>query len=158
MKRNRYLPVIGPEFDTHQDNLQGNAQSYADTLRHYRPRGFSKLARELESFASGKDSEFICEVEDAADSLLTEWAQRVTRNPYIFFGVHEHGGDAGFWINTDSAIEDADHIVCDSYRSRNDGELPTGFTGLYVHISDHGNVAAYVYSRGRKTRELFAVV
>jgi hypothetical protein len=158
MKRNKtYFPQIGEEWDSHQNNQEENARKYADTLRWYRPRGFSKLARELESFANGKDSEFISEIEDDCDTLLTEWAQRVTRNSYIYFGVHE-SGSVGFWIMIDSAIEDANHIVSDSPRSRNDGPLPRGFTGLYVHISDHGNVSAYNYSRGRMTRELFAVV
>ena len=35
---------------------------------------------------------------------------------------------------------------------------PRGFSGLVVDVTDHVNMTASMFSRGRKTRELFSIV
>jgi hypothetical protein len=166
IRKHKRTPIIGPAFAGDFRDEAGRVQGYVDELRYYRPRGFSKLAIEGERMIA-RDARGVVDAFDHADfwkdgveALLTEWGRRVARNDYLSFGAFYESGDGsvGFMVNTDAAIEDADHVVDDSYRGRNDGELPKGFSGLYVHISDHGNVAAYTYSNGRKCRELFAVV
>jgi hypothetical protein len=92
--------------------------------------------------------------------MLTSWARRVARHDFISFGPFPDSGDVGFSIDVDSAIGEADFTVDYGSLRLSDPapEMPKGFSGMYVEISDHGNVSAYQYSRGRKTRELFAVV
>ena len=165
MKRIQLRPVIGGSFNPEMGNVcEDLAQSMAGELEYYRPRGFSKLARELRRDAaicerSANDdadaSQRISEAVDEACDLLTEWARRVEQHGYISFACE--GDFAGFRIDVDRALEDADFILDDTKRGASP-EMPRGFSGLYLHISDHGNVSAYRYSRGRKTRELFAVV
>jgi hypothetical protein len=140
-------PSLGIAFDPDQLNERERADAYAAELRYYRPRGFAAVARDLER----ADLEFDYDAMHDADELLTEWARRVTRNPYIVFGPFPHGGAVGFYVDADSAVDDADLQVDDM------SEVPRGFSGLVVHVNDHGNVTAYRYSRGR-SRELFAVV
>ena len=164
-KQMKRRPLIGEAFNPEQGNsCEDLAESMARELEHYRPRGGMKLAKELSKLAHVAESErmdslgsanpedvpqYISEAVDEACELLTEWARRIERHDYISFECY--GDFAGFRIDVESAINDADWR-CD------DGNAPYGFSGLLVTISDHGNVSAYRYSRGRKTRELFAVV
>ena len=162
-------PLIGGAFDSHFMNEAGCIASYLEDLRYYRPRGFSKLAREgatimvdLERIEAGKPSKhFTADVDvfqaasewkDEVDSFLTEWARRVTGNDYICFGPFEHGGSVGFYHAVESAIED-----CDLRLDAGDS-VPRGFSGQVAFVTDHGNVSVQRFSRGRMTRELFAAV
>ena len=164
IRKHKRRPILGPAFDADQMNDGERIAAYVAELRYYRPRGFSKLAIEGERIAramEGDDTAKACEAceqadewKDDVDTMLTEWARRVSRNPYIVFGCFPHSGDVGFMVDADAAIEDADHIVND--RSRDRQTTPRGFSGMLVHISDHGNVSAYHYSNGRNCRELFA--
>lgn len=145
-------PVIGCAFDPDQMNEREGVASYIGELEYYRPRGFSKLRNEGNKLLSpANDLEWASEWMTDCDTLLTEWARRVERHDFICYGPFEHGGAVGFYIVTDNAIEEADLKVDDT------GQVPRGFSGLVIQISDHGNVTAYQYSRG-KSRELFAVV
>lgn len=159
--KHKRTPLIGSAFDADFMNEAGRVASYLAELRYYRPRGFSALVKEgertlaaLESevedvdFDASHVDEWKSEVEDA----LTEWARRVTRNDYICFGPFEHNGSVGFYYVVDSALEDCD-IRLDAGDS-----VPTGFSGMAAFVTDHGNVTVQRYSRGRMTRELFAVV
>lgn len=153
-------PIIGEAFDGDQTNEAGRCYGYATELRYYRPRGFSALSRELETIAGRMergaeredDGQTASEIMNAADELLTEWARRKLRHDFVTFGPAPESGSVGFWIDVDSALADADLEI------EAGAELPRGFSGLVVEITDHGNVTAANYSRGRRTRELFAVV
>lgn len=161
MKRKRaHKPIIGEAFDSHQMNDSERVAAYVRELRYYRPRGFAALAKEGDKLASVLDTDECSP--DAADhmdgwiddveSLLTDWAQRVDRNAYIYFGTVENWGSVGFFYSVDSALDDCD-IRIDAGDS-----VPRGFSGMAAFITDHGNVTIQTYSRGRMVRELFDVV
>lgn len=160
MRKLTRKPILGEAFDSHFMNDAGRVQSYVRELEYYRPRGFASLAREGATLfqqlsaddcpadtAERMDS-WINEVE----SLLTDWARRVTRNDYICFGPFEHCGAIGFYVAVESAMED-----CELRLDAGDS-VPRGFSGMAAFVTDHGNVAVRCYSRGRMTRELFDVV
>lgn len=71
---------------------------------------------------------------DALDSLAP---------PYCYFGAHEgDGSDYGFWPCIDrleEAVRDDDNVIKVSDLS----EVPPGFMGYVMHVSDHGNVTLY---------------
>lgn len=144
-------PIIGCAFDPDQRNERGRVEAYIGELEYYRPRGFAGLRNEGARLNKTDDWEWSNEWMTDCDNLLTEWARRELRHDFISFGPFEHGGAVGFYILTDNAIEEADLKVNDT------SEVPRGFSGLVVHVNDHGNVTGYQYSRG-KSRELFAVV
>lgn len=139
-------PIIGESFNPEYGNLGECATQMARELEYYRPHGFARLRDELESLSEGDD---ISEAIDEACELLTDWARRVARHDFISFRCE--GDFAGFAIDVESAQEDSDLRVDDL------ADVPRGFSGLVSVVSDHGNVTAYAFSRGRK-RELFAVV
>jgi hypothetical protein len=162
MPRKIKAPVIGPAFASDFTNDAGRASSYASELRYYRPRGFSKLAAELDALsrrldtdkARPNDADALFEAMDEADTLLTEYARRVLKHDYVWFGMRDYSGDGsvGFWYDIDHALDDADLQV-------NAGDsVPTGFSGMVAFVTDHGNVTIQNFSRGRMTRELFSVV
>lgn len=159
-RRTMQKPILGCAFDPDQRNERGRVEAYIGELEYYRPRTFAKLRDEgkalLRKPDEHEDWQHATEWSDECDSLLSDHAQRYGLE-YVSYGPFEHGGAIGFKVNHESAIEDADHIVDDSRNGRNDGDLPRGFTGLYVHVSDHGNVSAYRYVRG-KSRELWSIV
>lgn len=155
-------PIIGPAFASDFRDDSGRASAYASELRYYRPRGFSRIARELDAIANRlnadrakpDDADRLFDAMEQADSLLTAWARRILRHDYVWFGLADWSGDGsvGFWIETDSALEDAD-LRLDAGDS-----VPTGFSGIAAFVTDHGNVTLQSFSRGRMTRELFSVV
>lgn len=159
-------PVIGCAFDPDQRNEAGNIEAYINELRWYRPRGRGALIKEgslylrllardarrgIPTDYDGTPLACVDEWMRECDELLSDHARRIERHDYIGFGPFEHGGAVGFYIHVDGALEDADLKVDDL------GEVPKGFTGLVCQVSDHGNVTAYRYSRG-KARELFSAV
>lgn len=159
-RRKMQKPVLGCAFDPDHMNEPGRIEAYISELQHYRPRKFATLRKEgkalLRKYNQGEDWDWSREWSEKCDMLLSEHAQRYGME-YVSYGPFEHGGAIGYMVNPQSAIEDADHIVNDRRNGRNDGDIPRGFTGLYVHINDHGNVSAYRYVRG-KSRELWSVV
>lgn len=73
--------------------------------------------------------------------------------PYVRFGMSEgDGSDLGFWPCLDTLAED-----------RRNGDLPdaeqlpAGYRGLYVIVSDHGNVTLMERRRGG-SREIWSCV
>ena len=69
------------------------------------------------------------------------------------------GPVAGFRMDVDSAIEDAD------WKYESNGSTDTGIShqpgdgaGLEVFVNDHGNVTAWIYGRNGHKREIFGVV
>lgn len=134
--------------------------SFIWELEHQTPtkRAHLKLIREIESRmleenGSGENDESYFDSEDCQYDLeslfdaLDEYAP-----PYFYFGAHPgDGSDYGFWLS-ESFQEDFDGLkVSDT------SEVPKGFTGEVLHVSDHGNMTLYAYSRGR-SRELWGIV
>lgn len=153
-------PIIGEAFDSHQMNDAGRVASYVRELRYYRPRGFATLANEGDKIAAALESDD-CPTDladslfdwiDDVESLMTEWARRVTRNDYMYFGTVDDGGSIGFFYSLDSAMEDCD-IRLDAGDS-----VPRGFSGMACFVTDHGNVTIQTFSRGRMCREILSVV
>lgn len=81
-------PIIASAFDGDFRNDAGRVQGYLDELTYYRPRGFSKLAKEGAKLVRALESDD-CALDTAdhmdswftdVESMLTDWARRVTRN------------------------------------------------------------------------------
>ena len=154
MKREMQRPSLGCAFDPDQRNEREIVEAYISELEWYRPRGFAKLRSEgvklLNKEDDHEDWQWSSEWMVDCDNLLTEHAQHCGLQHFIY-GPFEHGGAVGYYVNIEGAKEDADFIVDDL------SEIPAGFSGFVLCISDHGNVSAYSYSRG-KAKELWAVV
>lgn len=72
--------------------------------------------------------------------------------PYIYFGAHPGDGSDYGWWTSDSLRCDFDGIKVNDL-----SEVPKGYRGEVLHVSDHGNMTLYVkHSRGFK--EIWAVV
>jgi len=114
-----------------------------DTERRYRA-----LTRRARITTPGKAAEHLESLVEA----LGEFAP-----PYAYFGAHwGDGADWGYWPDWDAI--DAD---------RRSGELASGDelpangsrTGLYLHISDHGNAELYAWNpEQRAWRSVWALV
>lgn len=166
-RKSKRTPVIGSSFDCDQMNEPERIEAYIADLEYYRPRGFSKLAREgrkivRDMWDSADDTrtdawDFGGDWKSDVEDMLTAWARRIKRHDYISYGPFDHSGDVGFYIHAQGAIDDADFTIDHGQRGESP-EIPRGFSGLLVTITDHGNVSAFTYSRGRQCRELFAVV
>jgi hypothetical protein len=72
--------------------------------------------------------------------------------PYFYFGAHpDDGSDYGYWLS-EGFEDDFDGLKVDDL-----SEVPTGYSGEVLHVSDHGNMTLYAYSRGRG-REIWGIV
>lgn len=162
MKKAQRMPAIGEAFDSDQMNDPERIESYIRELEYYKPRGFSRLAKEGRAIVRTMWADAETDRMNAWDfghdwkleveALLTNWARRVERHEFISFGPFPYSGSTGFWIDVGEARNDAD-IVLDAGDS-----VPRGFSGLAVFVNDHGNVHAQRFSRGRMVRNLFDVV
>jgi hypothetical protein len=147
------MPVMGEAFDSHFMSHEDVLRAYAAELRYYRPRGFAKLAADLERLADGEDMDGEgYGAMNEADDMLTAMARSRMRNEYVHFGpVDDHGG-VGFWYAVDSALDD-----CGMRLDAGDS-VPAGFSGMAAFITDHGNVMVATFSNGRKCRTILDVV
>ena len=126
--------------------------SFLWELDHQKPcrREHRKLIREInsrmeqENYFPSDDAGF--DLESLFDAL-NEYAL-----PYFYFGAHPgDGADYGFWLS-ESFTEDFDGLkVSDT------SEVPKGFTGEVLHVSDHGNMTLYSLSRDHFC-EVWAIV
>ena len=72
---------------------------------------------------------------------------------YCYFGATEgDGSDYGCWPCIDQIEEDLEEGAIVRYN-----DMPKGYTGTAVDISDHGNVTLYHVTRGR-AREVWCIV
>lgn len=164
-------PMIGEAFNPEQMNLGESFTAMADELDYYLPHDHASIKADLlkagyayeragtaeelnddaDAFQIGVDAT------NAAEDVLTEWAQSVERHDYIYFTLD--GWFAGFRINVDSALEDADwSYSCDGSREHGNSHQPGDGAGLEVFVNDHGNVTAWIYGANGHRREIFAVV
>ena len=162
--------LIGESFNPELMNMGEVFKNMADELFHYMPDKRSAAIRADLSAGSiayttddptGIFEDWVQighEALNAAEDLLTDWAQEQTRNPYIYFVVS--GPFAGFRIDVDSAINEADWTIDDNWQRANIGNphQPGDGAGLEVFVNDHGNVTAWVYGANGHKRELFSIV
>jgi hypothetical protein len=72
--------------------------------------------------------------------------------PYFYFGAHPgDGADYGFWLSEEW------EMCFDGLKVADLDEVPKGYSGEVMHVSDHGNLTLYNYSRGRG-REVWSIV
>lgn len=106
----------------------------------------SRINRVSESDAYWQDEVSDFDLEELFDILNNHSL------PHFFFGAHEgDGADYGYWLSDD--FEE----VFEGLKVSDTSEVPRGYTGEALHVSDHGNMTLYAYSRGR-SRELWGVV
>jgi hypothetical protein len=75
--------------------------------------------------------------------------------PYGYFGANDgDGADFGFWLSSDwerDAKDSGALFVSDT------SEVPAGYSGEVVQVSDHGNATLYFARKGKLT-EVWSVV
>lgn len=104
--------------------------------------------------------ERIADADDTSDEQLIDLVGQLLEIAEPFVPMYAHivdDGNGGISVLPDieGLRDDADLIVDDSARMGDD--VPDGFTGLVMHVSDHGNVACLTYDQG-KSKEHWAVV
>ena len=113
-----------------------------------------KAVRKIQSRINRADSDDLYWQDEVSDFDLEELFDILNAHslPYFSFSAHEgDGADYGYWLSS-SFDEDFDGLkVFDT------SEVPRGYTGEVLHVSDHGNMTLYAYSRGRG-REVWGVV
>lgn len=126
--------------------------SFLSELRAIAPRRAAKL--EKEHAAAVRE----CGEDDALSETVNELFDTLGEYcpPYCYFGAHEgDGSDYGVWVSWDSLEDDCRYG--EVLKVSDTSEIPRGYTGMVLHVNDHGNATLYRYSRGRG-REVWAVV
>lgn len=126
-------------------------------------RRIKKLLKEVREYL---------ELDESADDYCTETGFELVQDleseldyfspEYVSFRTNDgDGADFGFFPDIESVQEGirAGEILCQDDGARHSPacEVPRNYTGLYAHISDHGNLSLYRYTRG-KSRYLWGVV
>jgi hypothetical protein len=124
-------------------------------LRQYKPRLSGHVCRDVPRSAWENEDHPYWDSEDAGYTLEELFDAMNSLAPeYVYFGASEgDGSDYGFWLNheaIDEALSCGDIIDYD--------KMPTGYSGLALQTSDHGNMSLYNVSRGRTTREVWGAV
>jgi hypothetical protein len=70
----------------------------------------------------------------------------------FYFGAHPGDGACYGWFLSESFTEDFDGLRVDDT-----SEVPRGYSGQALVVSDHGNLTLMAYSRGRG-REIWSIV
>jgi hypothetical protein len=124
---------------------------FVDELR--RITGGCPRCDEIEARMENEDyfetEEASYDVEALFDSL-NEYAPA-----FCYFGSHPgDGSDYGFWV-----CEDFEQMILDEggIKVSDTGEIPDGFDGYVMQISDHGNCTLY-YSQDGKNEEVWSIV
>ncbi len=107
----------------------------------------------IQSAVDGDDNGDYFESEDADEDsiylqdLLSEYAP-----PYFYFGAHPgDGADFGFWLS-EGWEDDFEGLKVDDT-----ADVPEGYSGEVLHVSDHGNPTLY-QAEGGKLTEIWSVV
>jgi hypothetical protein len=161
MKRTNRRPILGESFNPEQMNMGEVFAEIAHELAWYLPdvpwRIQSDLKIASDAYERSGTEQAGHDALNEAECLLTEWAQSVEKHDYIYYTVS--GDFAGFRINVDTAIEDADwRYECNGWRTIGTPHKPGDGAGLEIFVNDHGNVTAWRYGRNGHKRELFSVV
>lgn len=102
----------------------------------------------------GEDDEYFVSEESQWD--LDELTNILENHslPYFHFGAHDgDGADFGWWLSSDFPHDSS----FDGLQVNDLSKVPTGYSGEVLHVSDHGNLTLYTFSRGRG-REVWGVV
>jgi hypothetical protein len=116
-----------------------------------RTRADYNLCRSINARMNGDD---YYESEDADYDLeaLFDALDNYAPN-YFYFGSHPgDGADYGWWLS-ETFEEDFDGL-----RVSDLSEVPTGYAGGVLVVSDHGNMTLYAYHRNHSITELWALV
>jgi|SRR5690348_3830988 len=123
-------------------------------LTKYERKEVSRIAREVSQAEDSETGTAYFE-SDAAGYDLNETLFDILNNhalPYFYFGAHPgDGADFGYWLSEDFENE------FDGLKVSDTSEVPRGYTGEVLHVSDHGNMTLYSASRGR-LHEIWAIV
>lgn len=126
-------------------------------------RRIKKLLKECREFI---EKEYDPANEDYAETsgeLIQELSSELEyfAPEYVTFGTLEgDGAEFGFWPDIESlkeGIREGEILAQDDSKRGESVTPPKGYTGLYAHISDHGNISLYRYTRG-KERYLWGAV
>ena len=72
---------------------------------------------------------------------------------YGYFGTHlGDGADYGFWLHDE--WED----MFDGLKVADTGEVPKGYIGEVMQVSDHGNLTLYASNKRGKLKEIWSLV
>lgn len=136
--------------------------SFCDIIRHLHgtlPLNLYKQVREYNASRNQFDENGY-RIEGTFDdaelvSDLTDYLQLLAP-PYFYFGSHPgDGADYGFWMYesvADDVKENGGIVVDDT------SEVPKGFNGEVLHVSDHGNATLYYTNKRGKLRQIWGVV
>lgn len=140
------------------DELQATYERTGEKV----PPADKKLIKEARAILNRMDDDEFANEEDAdaAEYLVNEElvdALESLAPSYIYFGGHEGDpADIGWWVSIESLEEDArsgEVLKVDA-----GDELPKGYTGLVMDVSDHGNVTLYHAVKGERKAELWGIV
>lgn len=91
--------------------------------------------------------------DDTAEEIIGEMADALNDHapPYCYFGAHEGDGACfGFWPDLESCRESVEFV--------GDFDAPEdGFTGEWLHVSDHGNATLYVRDIDGNDNEVWSI-
>ena|ERR1700722_8471310 len=120
-------------------------------LRNQKPCRHRGLCTEIER-RTHKDGYY--DSEDAGYDLETLFDALGEYAPaYFYFGANSgDGADYGYWLS-ESFQDDFDGL-----RVSDTSEIPSGYFGEVLLVTDHGNMSLYSKSRNHKLRELWAIV
>lgn len=96
---------------------------------------------------------------DMIDSVLEELFDALNSYApaYCYFGAHEgDGSDYGFWPSLDSLDEDT--RSGEVLKVNDLSDVPRGYCGTIMQVSDHGNVELYARSKRGKLKSLWSCV
>jgi hypothetical protein len=129
--------------------------TFISELRYQKPlhREHRKLIREIEANMRRMKSPAYFDSEQVQWDLEALFDALEAYAPaYFYFGAHPgDGADYGYWLSDDW------EQGFDGIKVSDTSEIPTGYTGEVLHVSDHGNLTLYTCSRGR-CREVWAIV
>lgn len=114
----------------------------------------AKIVAEYPAILDSEEPDYDSEESDyCMESLFDALAE--VAPPFCYFGSHPgDGSDYGFWPCEDleeSVIDDGGVVVSDYC------DVPNGFIGYVLHVSDHGN-ATLSYTDGSDIEEIWAIV
>ena len=129
--------------------------AFADTLdsllkvqpRSFKRRTYRNLVNKAHHIDVDSDLDSARDIEEELYNALSEFAP-----PYAYFGTLDGDeADFGFWL---SELPDS----FEALKVNDTSEVPRGYRGGVLHVSDHGNPTLYVANGRGKLKEIWALV